>query len=101
MLKQFAPFGPGNMSPVFQTKRVIDNGYGRVVGKNHLKLTIGQPEIASVPFPAIAFQQGDHFHYISQGNSFNICYHIEENEWNNQKSIQLNIKDIKIPSEED
>lgn len=101
VLKQFAPFGPGNMSPVFQTKRVIDNGYGRVVGKNHLKLTIGQPEIASVPFPAIAFQQGDHFHYISQGNSFNICYHIEENEWNNQKSIQLNIKDIKIPSEED
>lgn len=96
VLKQFAPFGPGNMSPVFLTKGVIDNGYGRIVGKNHLKLTIGQPEIASAPFPAIAFQQGDNFPYISQGNPFNICYHIEENEWNGKKDIQLNIKDIKI-----
>ncbi|MFH1120078.1 MAG: DHH family phosphoesterase [Bacteroidota bacterium] len=96
LLKQFAPFGPGNMSPVFQTNGVIDNGYGRVVGKNHLKLTIGQPEIASSPFPAIAFQQGDHFPYISSGRSFDICYHIEENEWNGKKDIQLNIKDIKI-----
>jgi len=100
VLKQFAPFGPGNMSPVFQTNGVIDNGYGRVVGKNHLKLTIGHPEIASAPFPAIAFQQGDHFPYISSGRPFNICYHIEENEWNGKKDIQLNIKDIKIsPSE--
>lgn len=99
ILKQFAPFGPGNMSPVFQTNRVMDNGYGRIVGKNHLKLTIGQREIASNPFPAIAFQQGDHFTYINQGRNFNICYHIEENEWNNQKTIQLNIKDIKIPNE--
>jgi len=100
VLKQFAPFGPGNMSPVFQTDGVIDNGYGRIVGKNHLKLTIGHHEIASAPFAAIAFQQGDHFNYISQGKPFSICYHIEENEWNNQKSIQLNIKDIKIPAKE-
>jgi single-stranded-DNA-specific exonuclease len=100
IMKQFAPFGPGNMSPVFQTEGVIDNGYGRIVGKNHLKLTIGHHEIASVPFSAIAFQQGDHFDYISKGKPFNICYHIEENEWNNQKSLQLNIKDIKIPDAE-
>lgn len=101
VLKQFAPFGPGNMSPVFLTKGVIDNGYGRIVGKNHLKLTIGHPEIASNPFPAIAFQQGDHFPYINSGRPFDICYHVEENEWNGKKDIQLNIKDIKIlPSEE-
>ncbi|HOI86648.1 MAG TPA: DHHA1 domain-containing protein [Lentimicrobium sp.] len=100
VLKQFAPFGPGNMSPVFQTDGVIDNGYGRIVGKNHLKLTVGHPEIASPPFPAIAFQQGDYFPDINTGKPFSICYHIEENEWNNQKSLQLNIKDIKIPSRE-
>jgi len=101
VLKQFAPFGPGNMSPVFQTKGVIDNGYGRIVGKNHLKLTIGQSEISSNPFPAIAFQQGDHFSYINSGKPFNICYHIEENEWNGKKDIQLNIKDIKIQDPEE
>jgi len=100
VLKQFAPFGPGNMSPVFQTDGVIDNGYGRIVGKNHLKLTVGHAEIASPPFPAIAFQQGDYFPDINTGKPFSICYHIEENEWNNQKSLQLNIKDIKIPARE-
>jgi len=96
VLKQYAPFGPGNMSPVFQTDGVIDNGYGRIVGKNHLKLTIGHPEISSAPFPAIAFQQGDFYPHISQGKPFNICYHIEENEWNGKREIQLNIKDIKV-----
>ena len=100
ILKQFAPFGPGNMAPVFKTEGVIDNGYGRIVGKNHLKLTIGHHEIASAPFSAIAFQQGDYFEYIRKGHPFHICYHIEENEWNNQKSLQLNIKDIKIPDSE-
>ena len=100
ILKQFAPFGPGNMAPVFKTDGVIDNGYGRIVGKNHLKLTIGHHEIASAPFSAIAFQQGGYFEYIRKGHPFHICYHIEENEWNNQKSLQLNIKDIKIPDSE-
>ncbi len=95
-LKQFAPFGPENMSPIFRTDNVKDSGIGKIVGKNHLKLTIGHPEIASSPFPAIAFQQGDHFSYISSGQPFDICYHIEENEWNGKKDIQLNIKDIKI-----
>jgi len=27
ILKQFAPFGPGNMSPFFQTNNVIDTGF--------------------------------------------------------------------------
>jgi len=101
VLKQFAPFGPGNMSPVFKTTGVIDNGYGRIVGKNHLKLTIGHLEKKSDPLPAIAFQLGDHYPYISTGKPFDICYHIEENEWNGKKTVQLNIKDIKIPAPEE
>lgn len=94
ILKQFAPFGPGNMAPVFQTDNVIDNGYGRVVGKNHLKLTVGHREIKSDPFPCIAFQQGHHEDSIKEGRAFNICYHIEENVFNNKKTLQLNIKDM-------
>jgi hypothetical protein len=51
-------------------------------------------DYASTPISAIAFQLGDHFNYINAGKSFNVCYNIEENEWNNKKEIQLNIKDI-------
>jgi hypothetical protein len=37
------------------------------------------------------FQQGVKSDAIQKGRSMNICYHIEENEWNGVKNIQLNI----------
>jgi single-stranded-DNA-specific exonuclease len=96
VLRQFAPFGPGNMAPVFRTDGIVDAGGSRVVGKNHLKLSVVHPEVSGGPFSAIAFQQGEHISKIEKGVPFNCCYHIEENEWNGAVSMQLNIKDIKI-----
>jgi len=96
VLKQFAPYGPGNMAPLFMTEGVVDAGGSRVVGKNHLKLCVVHPEIAGGPFSAIAFQQGERFTNIDKGIPFNICYHVEENEWNGVINLQLNIKDIKF-----
>lgn len=103
IIKQFSPFGPGNMSPVFKTTGVVDFGNARLVGKNekhHLKLSITYPEISLPPFSAIGFQLADFYDYIQGGNIFDICYHIEENEWNGNISLQLNIKDIKKPEPE-
>lgn len=96
ILKQFAPFGPGNMSPVFMTEGIIDTGYARVVGNNHLKFSAVHPDISGFPLPAIAFQQGHLIDQIKAGRRFSICYHVEENEWNGTTSLQLNIKDIKL-----
>jgi len=99
ILKQFAPFGPGNMSPIFQTDGLIDTGNARIVGNNHLKLSVVHPDISGFPMPAIAFQQGHNLPKIKQGQPFNICYHVEENEWNGNTTLQLNIKDIKFQDE--
>jgi single-stranded-DNA-specific exonuclease len=96
ILKQFAPFGPGNMSPVFITSATHDTGYARIVGKNHVKMTVFQNAVRSDPFSAIAFQQGDKYAAIQQGQFMDICYHLEENEWNGNRSIQLNVKDIRF-----
>jgi len=96
ILKQFAPFGPGNMSPVFMVRDTVDSGHARIVGKNHVKMTVYQESVRSAPYSGIAFQQGEKFDAISKGKSMNICFHIEENEWNGVKSIQLNIKDIRF-----
>ncbi len=96
ILRQFAPFGPGNLSPLFTTNGLVDTGKARVVGKNHLKLEVVHPDISGFPFSAIAFQQGHHYANIREGKQFSACYHIEENEWNGVKSIQLNIKDLKF-----
>jgi len=63
IVKQFAPFGPGNMSPTFITKNVIDTGYAKLVGRNgqnHLKFSVVHPDRTGNPIPAIAFNQGHH-----------------------------------------
>ena len=99
VLKQFAPFGPGNMSPVFLTNSVKDKGRGRIVGTNHLKLSLLQNE-SSGAFESIAFQLGEHHSQILKGASFDICYHVEENTFNGITSLQLNIKDLKFCYEE-
>lgn len=95
ILKQFAPFGPGNMSPIFRTDGVVDTGRSRIVGKNHIKLEVFQPSTHSEVFSGIAFQQGHHFEMIRTGEPFSICYHLEENEWMGKSYLQLNVKDIK------
>ncbi len=95
ILRQFAPFGPGNMSPVFRTRRLIDTGFSRIVGKNHIKLSVVHPHISGFPVSGIAFQLGDHFDVVKSNQPFSLCYHLEENEWNGKVSLQLNVKDIK------
>jgi len=99
VLKQFAPFGPGNMSPIFQTKNVIDTGYAKLVGKKdtkHLKFSVVHPDRTGNPVPAIAFNMGHLLPKIEEGHPFEICYHIDENTWLGSTTLQLRILDIKF-----
>ena len=103
ILNQFAPFGPGNMAPVFWTSGVYDAGGSRPVGGHrHLKLTVnqaGDQELGVAPFSGIAFQNGDYFDRIHNGEPFSICYHLEYNTWQGKTTLQLNVKDIKFDNE--
>ena len=103
ILNQFAPFGPGNMAPVFWTDNVIDAGGSRPVGGHrHLKLSLTQPgdaEAGVAPLSGIAFQKGDLFSRIHDGEPFSICYHLEYNTWQGKTNLQLNVKDIKFAEE--
>ena len=58
ILKQFAPFGPGNQRPVFMAENLHDTGYARTVGEGdkHLKLAVVQQ--GTGPFGAIGFNLG-------------------------------------------
>ncbi|MGM0646778.1 MAG: single-stranded-DNA-specific exonuclease RecJ [Bacteroidota bacterium] len=99
ILKQFAPFGPGNAAPVFISRHVVESGQSRIVGKNHLKFKVAQPDKYHIHFPAIAFQQGHQQNKLQKMIPFDICYHLEENHWNGTTTLQLNIKDIKFPND--
>ena len=94
ILKQLAPFGPQNMKPVFVSRNVRDNGYGKQVGsdKSHLKLSLFQGDNTQT-INAIGFGLGNKIDDIQ--NDFDVVYTIDENEWNGYKSLQLVLKDLK------
>jgi len=94
ILNQFGPFGPENMSPVFVSRNVYVSGYAGLVGENHLKMTVKQE--GSAPFDCIGFGMGNYLAEIKDGKPFDICYHIEENIWRDKRSIQLNIKGVRV-----
>lgn len=95
ILKQFEPFGPGNMKPVFLTHQLRDSGYAKGVGEGekHLKLAVQQGR--SNPISAIGFGLGDKLPLLKEAARFSAVYCLEENHWNGQVSLQLNIKDIR------
>jgi single-stranded-DNA-specific exonuclease len=101
VLKQFQPFGPGNLSPVFISERVYDNGNGRKVGSEsgHLKLELIQEDDFHRHISAIAFNRSEHFEHLKSGNPVDICYSIAENYYRGIANIQLRVKDIKLIEE--
>jgi len=96
ILKQFAPYGPSNMTPVFMTEDLVDTGYGKCVGsdKTHLRLTATQHK-ASKSLICIGFSMADKFDVISDKKLFKAVYSIDENEWQGHVSLQLKLRDIK------
>jgi single-stranded-DNA-specific exonuclease len=74
---------------------VVDAGQARIVGEDHLKMTLHPPGEPKKRIDAIAFRQGRHLDLIKSGEPFSVLYVVEENEWQNKRSLQLNIKDIK------
>jgi len=94
ILKQFAPFGPGNMAPVFVTHNAWDTGYAKVVGEKHLKFRARNPLGNPAGYDAIAFGQSDNLKVV-KGHGFDVCYTLEENVWRGNTSLQLMVKDVK------
>jgi single-stranded-DNA-specific exonuclease len=95
ILKQFAPFGPDNMKPLFVTKNVILADAPRILKEEHLKFVCYQEEYPDIKLDAIGFNLG-HFKDVILDQPFDIAYHIDENHWNGKSKLQLMIKDIKV-----
>jgi single-stranded-DNA-specific exonuclease len=90
-LKQFEPCGYGNPTPVLVT-RGLKVAYARPVGgeAKHLKITFTD---GRVTVDAIAFNQG-YWHNQLPARA-DVAYHLELNEWNGEKRMQLNVRDLR------
>ncbi|WP_234735862.1 single-stranded-DNA-specific exonuclease RecJ [Tellurirhabdus bombi] len=94
ILKQMAPFGPNNLTPVFSTDEVYLVGSPYIMKEKHLKLNV-RHHSSSQTFTAIGFNMAHHALFLNRDQPFSICYQIELNNYNGQTSLQLYLKDLK------
>lgn len=92
-IQKLAPFGMSNMEPVFMSRNVKISEM-RVIGKekNHLKMTLTKDDIN---LDAICFGMGGIYSDYTLGENIDIVFAIDENVWNDNRKLQLKIKDIK------
>lgn len=96
ILKQFAPHGPDNMTPVFCSRQVFETGWGKIFGTNHLKLELFQKSNPNIRFQAIAYDKGDYINFFQRKIPMDIVFKIQETEYKGVTSIQLLIEDFRV-----
>ena len=94
ILRQMGPFGPGNMTPVFESEEVSLAGQPVIMKEKHIKFDVKQKD--SPIFTVIGFGMSQFYPDLIKGNSFSICYNLEENNFRDKKTLQLFLKDIKF-----
>jgi single-stranded-DNA-specific exonuclease len=100
ILKEFAPFGPGNMKPTFLARNLEAVGTPRIVGNNHLRFRVRQN---GTTFDAIGFGLGDLLPQVSPGRkNLELVFSVEENEWTSSNGArraesvpQLKVRDLR------
>ncbi len=90
-LTQLEPCGYANPPPLFASRNVRLLGQ-RAVGSEgrHLKLTLSDGQ---TPWDGIAFRQGEWAGKLP--DHVDIAYHLEVNEWNDRRRLQLNVQDVR------
>lgn len=92
IMKQFEPFGPTNLRPVFVSRFVFDyQGNTRVVKEQHIRFVIHQHD--GVIIDGIGFGLANKYHVTQK--PFDIVYTIDENEYNGRVSLQMKVIDIR------
>lgn len=96
VLEQFSPFGPGNMRPVFLAEGVSIVSNPRIVGSNHLIVTLKQNTINKV-FDSVGFNMGEYLDSIKiPGVKFDVVFSIDKLIRDGKEFPQLKLKDLKI-----
>ena len=93
-IKKLEPFGTGNPVPTFLLKD-LNIIKPMVINNKHISLILKSKtgfSIKSISFNSINTKVGEHL--INYKNRINIIGQINENIWNNKKTLQLTIRDL-------
>jgi single-stranded-DNA-specific exonuclease len=96
-LQPLEPHGPENMRPVFLAKNIKNARFTKLVGAHadHLQLHVRQAGNIS-EMKGIAFKMADWVFPILEGKEIDLLFQLNENVWNGQSSIQLEVLDIRL-----
>ena len=96
-LQPLEPHGPENLRPVFLSKNVKNARFTKLVGAHadHLQLHVRQAGNVS-EMKGIAFKMADWVFPILEGKEIDLLFQLNENVWNGQSSIQLEVLDIRL-----
>ena len=93
-IKKLEPFGTANPEPILLLKglKVIKS---KIMNNKHVSLILKSKtgfSIKSISFNSVNNKVGEYL--LNYKNDFNVLGQINENIWNNKKTLQLKIKDI-------
>jgi single-stranded-DNA-specific exonuclease len=95
-IKRMAPFGPGNMQPVFSSANIrAQSGSVRIMKEEHLKF-VGVEEGTGASITVIGFGMAQYAELIESGMKLKMAYNLGENEFMGQVSVQAYLKDLKF-----
>ena len=96
IIDQFAPFGPGNMKPIFLSENVEIGNKPKIVGTNHVVATLKQNGSDKL-FECIGFNMAEYYVEMTKTNcKADIVYNIDKSARNGMSFPQLRLKDIKF-----
>ena len=88
-IDKLAPVGSGNPTPIWGVRGVKPVDTPRIVGKNHIKMIVGQGDIQ---LDSIGFGLGD---VELPSGSMDMLVQLKENTFGGRRTLQLNIKDFR------
>lgn len=94
IISQMEPFGPENLRPVFLIRELLDTGQSKIVKEEHIRFSL-KDKTARKVLTGIGFGLADRFALLRNGQPIDVVCTLDENNFNNKRTIQLKVIDIR------
>lgn len=99
-LTRLSPFGPDNMEPIFVSEGLYICEQPFIMKEVHIKLKVGANILQASHEAVSFFSKEDYYEGLMEAWKSNIpikiAYHMNVNEFNNRRTIQLMVKDFAV-----
>ncbi len=95
-LNMFAPYGPGNMRPIFVLEDAQIVGFPQIVGSDHLRMQIRTKNRHTVDVIGFSMARFRKPIMETTDRAVNLCFVLETNSYYGYPKLQLRLRDIVV-----